>query len=394
MDDQKEKRGSEPQWIRDGRKSYAGLVLLVFVLVLAVKYWGRIAVGLALLGRSVLPLLAGCVIAYAMNILLVFFEKHYDRHFRGVRSQKMKRGLCITASFLSLIAIILLVIRLIVPQMAACVTLLMTDSDGALRQVVNLMNRVPSLQKYAVMIEKNFLEAGNIETAISNVLGLLMHGSGSWTSQAMSILQSVVSKVSTLFIGIFFACYLLGSKEKLTMQSKRLIRTYFTKAEGKILYLCQALNESFHSFIVGQVEDACVLGLMCTAGLLILRMPYAVMIGVIIAVTALVPIVGAILGAVVGFVLILSVSPVKALIFVIFFVVIQQVDNNVTYPRIVGTSVGLPGIWVLAAVTVGGTLFGVVGMLFFIPLFSTIYRLLQRDIRRRNAPAEEEPVIE
>ena len=154
------------------------------------------------------------------------------------------------------------------------------------------------------------------------------------------------------------------------------------------------MNNSFRSFIVGQVKDACVLGIMLAIAMMIFRMPYAGMIAVIVTVLALVPIVGALIGAVVGFVLILSVSVTKAVLFLILFLVVQQIDNNVTYPRIVGGSIGLPGIWVLAAVTIGGSAFGILGMLFFIPLFSAIYKLVQADIRRRNSGCREADVPE
>ena len=199
---------------------------------------------------------------------------------------------------------------------------------------------------------------------------------------------------ATLFIGLFFSFYLLSGKEKYGSQFRRVVHTYCPSVESKLFEVLDVLNNSFRSFIVGQVKDACVLGIMLAIAMMIFRMPYAGMIAVIVTVLALVPIVGALIGAVVGFVLILSVSVTKAVIFLILFLVVQQIDNNVTYPRIVGGSIGLPGIWVLAAVTIGGSAFGILGMLFFIPLFSAIYKLVQADIRRRNTGCREADVPE
>ena len=185
-------------------------------------------------------------------------------------------------------------------------------------------------------------------------------------------------------IGLIFSLYVLLDKEGLGRRCKTLISTYFSKASDKIFYVAKVLDESFHSFIVGQCLEAVVLGTLCVIGMLIFRFPYAVMIGVFIGFTALIPVAGAYIGAAVGAIMILTVSPIQAVEFLIFIVVLQQLEGNLIYPKVVGKTIGLPGIWVLTAVTVGGGVLGVGGMLLAVPLFAAGYRLIREDISRRK----------
>ena len=173
-----------------------------------------------------------------------------------------------------------------------------------------------------------------------------------------------------------------------------MISTYCTKSSKKIFYILDVLDESFHSFIVGQCIEAVVLGSLCAIGMLILQLPYAVMIGAFIGFTALIPIAGAYIGAVVGAIMILTVSPLQALQFVIFIVVLQQIEGNLIYPKVVGQSIGLPGMWVLTAITVGGGVLGVGGMLLAVPLFAAGYRLLREDIAKRTKKDDFENSVE
>ena len=186
--------------------------------------------------------------------------------------------------------------------------------------------------------------------------------------------------------------YVLLDKEKLGRQTKCLIRTYVPRASERIFYVTRVVDESFHSFIVGQCIEAVILGILCIIGMLIFQFPYAVMIGVFIGFTALIPIAGAYIGAAVGAIMILTVSPLQAVQFLIFIVVLQQLEGNLIYPKVVGESIGLPGIWVLTAITVGGGVLGIGGMLIAVPLFATGYRLLKEDVIRRTPEPEKEMV--
>jgi len=197
--------------------------------------------------------------------------------------------------------------------------------------------------------------------------------------------SSVFSGVVTTLLAIIFALYLLLGKDKLKSQATRLLQNYCKpKWYGRILYVLRTLNDCFHKYIVGQCTEAVILGLLCTVGMLLFHFPYATMIGALIAFTALIPIAGAYIGAGVGAFMILTVSPIKAVFFLIFIVVLQQLEGNIIYPRVVGSSIGLPGIWVLTSVTIGGGIMGIAGMLLGVPLTAAIYRILQKDLHRRE----------
>ena len=195
------------------------------------------------------------------------------------------------------------------------------------------------------------------------------------------LLSSVFSTVVTLLVGVVFSIYLLIGKEKLGGQFQKLFAKYLPeKVIKKFYYVADILNQSFHSFIVGQCTEAVILGLLCMGGMFLLRLPYAAMIGCLVGFTALIPIAGAYIGAIVGAFMIFTVSPVKAIIFIAYLVILQQLEGNLIYPRVVGSSIGLPGVWVLAAVTIGGGVMGVSGMLLGVPIAATVYQLLKNDV--------------
>lgn len=202
---------------------------------------------------------------------------------------------------------------------------------------------------------------------------------------AINMVMSVFSGVVTALMSIIFAVYLLTGKEKLGNQCNRLMQRYLKDSwNRKLQNLLKTLNECFHKYIVGQCTEALILGGLCLAGMLILQLPYAPMISALIAFTALIPVAGGYIGAGIGAFMILTVSPVKALIFLIFIVVLQQLEGNIIYPKVVGSSMGLPAIWVLAAVTIGGGIMGIIGMVISVPIAATAYRLLQKDLNRSS----------
>lgn len=187
-------------------------------------------------------------------------------------------------------------------------------------------------------------------------------------------------------MSIIFSLYLLTGKDRLVPQVKKVAKTYLKEPiYHKVNYVIHTLHECFRSFIVGQCVEAVILGSLCAIGMTILRLPYSGMTGALIGFTALIPIAGAYIGGGIGFLMIATVSPMKAIVFVIFLVILQQLEGQFIYPRVVGASIGLPGIWVLAAVTIGGSVLGIGGMLLFVPLTATVYKLLRNDVKKRNA---------
>ena len=227
----------------------------------------------------------------------------------------------------------------------------------------------------------NSLSSIDWKSKIGELTTTISSGVGNIIGVAFAAVSSVFSVASTIVIGFIFALYLLLDKDRLTTQLRLVIEKFLPeRVVEKGNHILNIANDCFHKFIVGQCTEAVILGSLCMVGMLILRLPYAPMIGALVAFTALIPIVGAFIGAGVGAFLILMVSPSKALIFLIFIIVLQQIEGNLIYPRVVGSSMGLPGIWVLAAVTVGGGVMGIPGMMIGVPLMAVIYKLVKENI--------------
>ena len=231
----------------------------------------------------------------------------------------------------------------------------------------------------------------DLQKYLSDVIKVLTSGIGGAVTTIFSAVTSVFSTVIQIFLSLIFAIYLLLSRDKLMEQGSRLLAQYLRPSwETRIRHWLHVFNVSFRRYIVGQCTEAVILGVLCIVGMLIFRFPYAAMIGTLVGFTALIPVAGAYIGAAVGAVMILTVSPLKALLFIVFLVVLQQLEGNLIYPKVVGKSLGLPAIWVLAAVTVGGGLLGILGMLLGVPITSALYRLVREDLHRREAAAETE----
>lgn len=359
---------------------FAGALVVVF---LVIRYWeileGIISVGVS----AATPLLIGCAMAYVINILMGFFEKWYDKLFKVEVARKIKRVVCLILAFLSLAGIITLIINLVLPELINCIASFIRLIPGALQTVVDMVGEEQILQMFP-QLQEGF-DFSSISTQVEQLIKTVLGGVGGAVDSIMNVVTSAVSVVVNIVIGLIFSLYVLLDKEGLGRRCKTLISTYFSKASDKIFYVTKVLDDSFHSFIVGQCLEAVVLGTLCVIGMLIFRLPYAVMIGVFIGFTALIPVAGAYIGAAVGAIMILTVSPLKAVQFLIFIVVLQQLEGNLIYPKVVGKSIGLPGIWVLTAVTVGGGVLGIGGMLLAVPLFAAGYRLIREDVVRREA---------
>lgn len=361
-------------------KKYFGIGISIFCLFLAIHYWEPFVgiVNVAL--KAATPLLFGFVMAYILNILMSFYETHYFPKSKKAIARRSARPVCMLGAFLTLILIFVFVIRLVVPELASCVKLLFAGVPKAMNTIVAMLDKSEYISEN--LIES--LQGINWNDILSKVFKMLTSGIGSTFNFAMGAVSSVFSFVMHLVIGAIFAVYLLSGKERLKGQCNRVLKKYVNPVwNQKLHYVLGVLNDSFHKFIVGQCTEAIILGALCAVGMLIFRFPYAVMTGVVIGVTALIPVAGAYIGGAVGFLLILSSeSFMKALLFLVYLVILQQLEGNLIYPRVVGASIGLPGIWVLAVVTIGGGMFGISGMLFGVPLAAAGYQLLRNDINK------------
>ena len=365
-------------------KKIIWLVVGLFVLFLAIRYWANIERVVTLGLDAAIPLLIGCGMAYVINILMNFYERWYDRLFKVAVAKKVKRIICMIFAFLSLIGIILFVVNMILPELINCVASFIGMIPAAVQWIVDFVGEEQLMSYFPFLQEGGDLSS--ISSQIESLITSVLNGFGGAVGSIVTAVTNVVTMVVSIVIGLIFSIYVLLDKEKLGAQTKQMITTYIPKKADKIFYVIDVLNQSFHSFIVGQVTEALILGMLCIVGMWIFRFPYAVMVGVFIGFTALIPIAGAYIGAAVGVVLMLTTDPFLALKFLVFIVILQQLEGNLIYPRVVGNSIGLPGIWVLTAVTVGGGVLGIGGMLLAVPLFAAGYRLIREDIARRNPP--------
>ncbi|MBQ7776258.1 MAG: AI-2E family transporter [Lachnospiraceae bacterium] len=368
-------------------KQICWMVLYVAVIILLLIYSDVLFKGLKLVVSIFLPFLIGGAIAFILNIPMNSIEKKLFKKWNGKLADKLKRPISMILSIVFVVAIITLVIVAVVPQMRTTITTLGTKITPFLQNVLvwlkGLTTDYPELAAQIQELEK--LEF-NWESILSNVGGFLKNGVSNVVGSTFTVASSIVGGIANVFIAFVFSIYVLSQKEKLQDQVCRILDAYTpAKVNRNIREVFHRLYVNFSNFICGQCLEAVILGSLFVIFMTIFRMPYAIMIGTLIAFTSLIPIVGAFIGCGVGAFMILIDNPIQALWFVIMFLIIQQLEGNLIYPRVVGNSVGLPSIWVLMSVSVGGSLFGVVGMLMFIPLMSTLYSLLRDDVNRRNA---------
>lgn len=319
------------------------------------------------------------MIAYMVNILMVWFERRYFPKSQKKLVVASRRIVCLVLAILTMLAMVALVIWLIVPELIDCFKTVASLVPPAANKLLEFSEEHKLLSEDVIALFEDI----DWKSKISQILNVLTIGVGNVMDVVVNVVSRVFSGIVTGLLAIIFSLYLLLGKDKLTSQCERVMKRYMKKTwYEKTVYVLRILNDCFRKYIVGQCTEAVILGLLCTAGMLIFRFPYATMIGALIAFTALIPVAGAYIGGAIGAFMVLTVSPVKAVLFVIFLVILQQLEGNLIYPRVVGSSIGLPGIWVLAAVTVGGGVMGIFGMLLGVPLAAAIYRILRDDMNK------------
>ena len=363
-------------------------LLMVALLLVVVLFWSRISEALSFLTGILKPFILGGALAFILNLPLSFLEKKVFRNLKG-RGEKFKRPLSIFLSLVFVLLLILILLLTVVPEVISAFESIISSIPSLVTRVENWNNDVltPVLKNNPELLKS--LET-NWDSLLSKSLSFLKDGLSALLSSTLVAANSLISSITSFVVALIFAIYVLGDKERLERQFRSLLKAYTSKeTEEYVLHVFSVLHRSFSSFISGQCLEAVILGSIFILVLSILRFPYSVMIGVVVMFSALLPIVGAFIACIFGAFIILLSSPVKALYFVVIFLIIQQLENNLIYPRVVGSSVGLPALWVFFAVTLGGALFGVLGMLFFIPVFSAVFVLLKEDVGRRIRLKEE-----
>lgn len=376
------------------KKNIKRILLLIACAILL--YWGLN--NLSVLGgllSSILslfsPLLIGVGIAYVMNLLLMAIERLWDKALKKAPELwrvKLKRPICLTLAFLLFLGIIFAIIFILIPRLEEAGTTLVANVPTYITQIQGWWDNLTAFAAdHGITLPELSM---NVEDATKFITKLLTSNGDSVVNTTINITTSILGALVNVLLALVFSVYMLAQKEKLVAQGKRLLLAALPEKAGeRTMHILKLTNGAFSSFVTGQVTEAFILGTLCCLGMLILRLPYALPVSVIISFTSLIPIFGAWIGAATGAFLIVFVSPVKALTFLIFLLILQQVEGNLIYPKVVGKSVGLPGLWVLAAVTIGGGAFGVLGMLLGVPVCSVIYALVQDYLRAQ--PAQQPP---
>ena len=384
-------------WSKENVRQIRNLILFAAVVVLCVMYSGQI-VRWIFLGIDILePFAVGGMIAFVLNLPMKFVEERLLGRWKGKAADKLRRPLSLLAAIVFVAVLIVIVVMAVLPQLGRTINDLGQKIPEFFQQVVawlgDFERQYPQLGQYL----GPFLDSGEsleqswafMDQLAARLMDFLKEGGVSVITTTIGVASGIIGTFVKGIISFIFALYILAAKEKLADQGKRILHAFAPeKVEKGTLSLCSLLYRNFSHFITGQCVEAVIIGTIFVITMSLFRMPYAVMIGVLIAFTALIPVVGAFIGCILGAFLILVDAPEMAFWFVVLFLIIQQIEGNLIYPRVVGESVGLPAIWVLAAVSVGGSLFGFAGMLVFIPLVSTGYMLLRDEVNARNRRRE------
>lgn len=363
---------------KENMKKIKQLILFAVVTVILGVNYQKLLVLIGDVIKIISPFLLGAAVAFVLNVPMRSIEKNVMQK----KASRLRRPVSLCLTILLVVGILGVVTFVVVPELFQTFMTLQKSIPSFIneskRQMEEWFIRYPEIVEYINVVQVDW------DQLFKDIMGFLSSGAGSMLSSTMSAAFSIANGVVNFGIGFIFAIYILLQKENLGRQMKRLMKAYLPAGmNAKVLEIAALSEKTFSNFLAGQCMEAVILGTMFFVVLSVLRMPYALLIGVLISFTALIPIFGAFIGCVVGAFLMLMVNPIMALTFVAVFFILQQVEGNLIYPHVVGNSVGLPSIWVLVAVTVGGSTMGIVGMLIFIPLCSILYTLLRQEVNRR-----------
>lgn len=364
---------------RETVKRIKGLIVFAALVVACLWKYDVVVSVLAFIFHVIFPFVLGGAIAFILNVPMNFIQRHLfapERVEKHKIQKKIARPVSMLIVIFGVFGIVALIMFVLIPQLG--------DTFSNLGSSIQAF--IPKVQEWA---EKLFHDNKEIMTWVNSLkfdwnkimdagIDFFKNGAGSVLDSTITAAKSIVSGITTFFIAFVFAVYILLQKEKLGIQAKKVLFAFVRKgrAEAAMEVLSLTYN-TFSNFLTGQCVEAIILGSMFVVTMTLFKLPYALLVGIVIAFTALIPIFGAFIGCALGAFLIFMVDPFKALIFVILFLVLQQIEGNLIYPHVVGNSVGLPSIWVLAAVSIGGSLMGIVGMLIFIPIISVVYALFR-----------------
>lgn len=335
--------------------------------------------------RVLNPFILGICFAFILNVFLKLIEEKLFGFLNRKNFKvwnKCKRPVCILLSLAVIIGVIFIIMFLIVPELKRTFDIIITNFPRYMEQLKIWVEQLMITFNISADVLAN-IQSG-WDSLVRSITEFLQNGSLNFLNTTVNITTSIFSGVVRMILALVFALYILGQKERLSDQLKRVITAYLPEEKAdRMFYIGELSNRVFSNFVSGQLTEATLLGLLCFLGMTIFRMPYASMVAILVGFTALIPLFGAFIGTGIGAFLILMVSPIKAFWFIVFIIVLQQIEGNFIYPKVVGSSVGLPSIWVFSAITLGSRMFGVPGMLISVPLCSVLYCLFREAVRKR-----------
>ena len=362
--------------LEKNKKTIIKLILFTIIVIFAFINIKEIGNFILYIVKILMPFIIGIFIAFILNVLLNVVEnKLFKKLNNNKKWLKIKRPVSLIITFIIIITIIAFILGLLIPQLQNTISLFTKNFDTYKEQTITLLDKIglnsENINKYSSSIN-------NLKEEITNYIN---DNRNEIMQTTLGFASSFIGSITSLILGIVFAIYILLKKEDLARQFKKLLKAYLpTKYEKRISKMASLSNITFGNFISGQCLESVIIGLLCFIGMLILQIPYASTISVLVGFTALIPVFGAFIGTAIGAFLILMVSPIKAIIFIIFIIILQQLEGNLIYPKVVGKSVGLPSIWVMVAVTVGASIYGVLGMILSVPLCSILYSIIKTDV--------------
>ncbi len=361
-------------------KSLLKIVIIGILLYCCIQNYTIVFRLVSYLLNLIFPFILGGAIAFVVNVPMRGIEKRLLYKKENVDS--LRRVLAYILTLLIIIGILGLALFVIIPQISDTIMLIVKRIPSAFKSfqdwIFVVTEKIPTVQTYIDKLDINWTSLSSYAVSLLKTAGTKIFTSG------ISVISGIVGGVTNCVVAFIFSIYILLQKEKLSVQCKKTLFALLTEEKAdRILYIGKLTNKIFSNFLSGQCIEAIILGTMFFITLSLFQIPYALLIGVIISITALIPIFGAFIGCIVGAFLIVMVNPIQALWFVVIFLTLQQIENNLIYPHVVGGSIGLPSIWVLVAVIVGGNLLGIAGILIFIPLCSVCYALFREYIYKR-----------
>ena len=362
------------------KKKYIAYIVIATIIVYAiVRYFGTVESYIVKVTDTLMPFVAGAMMAYIINILMDAYE---DLLLKKFHNKKIIRTVSIVLSIFTFVLVIGLLLGLIIPQLVKIMFSIMYTNPGDIKKIIESISKNNIVDKIADIMN---IDINNID--ISGYVTKLIH---SVMSSVGNILMGVISKISgffntviSVFMAVVFAIYILVDKERIALQGDKLLRAFLPSKRDTVIDVLSIFNKSFRNYFISQVKEAIILGVLLYIVMLIARLPYASSISILVGVTALIPVIGAYAGLFIGALMIITKSFSSMLIFIIVHTVVQQFENNIIYPRVVGSSVGLPGMWVIVAVALGGSLFGIFGVFVAVPVAASLYFILKRETLKR-----------